>query len=254
MTTVDSARGAQREVAGEIGEMLPNPVIIGAARLYCGDARAIMPGLSPVDCIVSDLPYPLESGGNKTGEMKGKFARGRYDNSGAIIPCDIEFDEIMPLAARCLPSGHAYFMVNNRHVAGVQNRRAGGRISISQLAGVGQGHRHAEPLVHEELRIHPSGISRGCCADKRLRRAPADQVPQRHQRRATTPKSRCRLMEHYIGNSTEPGQIVLDPFMGSGTTGVAAINLGRRFIGIERDPKQFKIACERIAQAQGGWF
>jgi DNA modification methylase len=43
---------------------------------------------------------------------------------------------------------------------------------------------------------------------------------------------------------------VLDPFMGSGTTGVACVNLGRKFIGIEIMPKYFDIACERIENAQ----
>ncbi|MHB8484081.1 MAG: DNA-methyltransferase [Nitrospiria bacterium] len=44
--------------------------------------------------------------------------------------------------------------------------------------------------------------------------------------------------------------VVFDPFMGSGTTGVACMNLGRKFIGIEIEPKYFDIACERISQAQ----
>jgi DNA modification methylase len=46
------------------------------------------------------------------------------------------------------------------------------------------------------------------------------------------------------------GETVLDPFMGSGTTGVAAVQLGRKFIGIELEPKYFEIACERITNAQ----
>ena len=45
------------------------------------------------------------------------------------------------------------------------------------------------------------------------------------------------------------GETILDPFMGSGTTGVAAIQMGRKFIGIEREPKYFEIACKRIEQA-----
>ena len=45
-------------------------------------------------------------------------------------------------------------------------------------------------------------------------------------------------------------QTILDPFMGSGTTGVATIQLGRKFIGIEREPKYFDIAVERITNAQ----
>jgi DNA modification methylase len=47
-----------------------------------------------------------------------------------------------------------------------------------------------------------------------------------------------------------PAQTILDPFMGSGTTGVAAARLGRSFIGIEREPKYFDIACRRIDEAQ----
>jgi DNA modification methylase len=50
--------------------------------------------------------------------------------------------------------------------------------------------------------------------------------------------------------ATRQGETILDPFMGSGTTGVACMNLGRKFIGIEIEPKYFDIACERIDQAQ----
>jgi len=49
---------------------------------------------------------------------------------------------------------------------------------------------------------------------------------------------------------TTSGEIVLDPFMGSGTTGVAAVQAGRRFIGIEINPTFFEYACQRIADAQ----
>lgn len=57
------------------------------------------------------------------------------------------------------------------------------------------------------------------------------------------------LMEYLIKTYTRPGQVVLDNTMGSGTTGVACVNTGRRLIGIERDETYFKVACERIAEA-----
>lgn len=47
-----------------------------------------------------------------------------------------------------------------------------------------------------------------------------------------------------------PAGLVCDPFLGSGTTGIAAVNLGRKFIGIEIEPRYFDIACERIRDAQ----
>lgn len=58
------------------------------------------------------------------------------------------------------------------------------------------------------------------------------------------------LMEQLIEIASPEGVLFLDPFMGSGTTGVAAMNLQRAFIGIEREPKYFDIACRRIEDAQ----
>lgn len=57
------------------------------------------------------------------------------------------------------------------------------------------------------------------------------------------------LFEYLIRTYTNPGDVVLDNTMGSGTTGVAAVNLGRKFIGIEIEPKYFDIACRRIQAA-----
>ena len=57
------------------------------------------------------------------------------------------------------------------------------------------------------------------------------------------------LMEWLIKTFTNEGDIVIDPFAGSGSTGVAAINTGRRFVGIEQDKKYFDIAVERINKA-----
>lgn len=56
------------------------------------------------------------------------------------------------------------------------------------------------------------------------------------------------LMEYLIRTYTNPGDVVLDNCMGSGTTGVAAMNTGRRFVGIEKDPEYFAIAAARVLQ------
>lgn len=58
------------------------------------------------------------------------------------------------------------------------------------------------------------------------------------------------LMEQLVRDFTDPGDLILDPFAGSGTTGVAAIRLGRRFIGWERDPKYHAIAVKRLTAAR----
>jgi site-specific DNA-methyltransferase (adenine-specific) len=58
------------------------------------------------------------------------------------------------------------------------------------------------------------------------------------------------LMEKLVRLFTDPGDLILDPFAGSGTTGVAAIRLGRRFIGWEKDPKYHAIAVKRLTTAR----
>jgi DNA modification methylase len=64
------------------------------------------------------------------------------------------------------------------------------------------------------------------------------------------------LMRELIRDFTNPGETVLDPFMGSATTGKACLLEGRRFVGIELDPGYFQIACARLAQTarQGQLF
>lgn len=62
-----------------------------------------------------------------------------------------------------------------------------------------------------------------------------------------------KLMEWIINDFTNPGDTILDPFMGSGTTGVACMKTGRNFIGIELDPEYFAIAETRIKNAAGDY-
>ena len=57
-------------------------------------------------------------------------------------------------------------------------------------------------------------------------------------------------MRELVSLFSDENATVLDPFMGSGSTGVACMNLGRKFIGIEIEPRYFDIACERIKAAQ----
>lgn len=73
-------------------------------------------------------------------------------------------------------------------------------------------------------------------------------TPAVHSNGHPTPKP-VDLMAEWIEDFTDKGETVLDPFCGSGTTGVAAAELGRKFIGIERVPAYFDIACRRISEA-----
>jgi site-specific DNA-methyltransferase (adenine-specific) len=71
----------------------------------------------------------------------------------------------------------------------------------------------------------------------------------RFQREHPTQKPE-RLMERIIALVSDEGAVILDPFMGSGTTGAACVNTGRKFIGIELDGKYFDTACHRVDEAR----
>lgn len=81
-------------------------------------------------------------------------------------------------------------------------------------------------------------------------RYPRSVVQFKHEIKPVHPTQKpVALMEYLIRTYTDEGMIVLDNCMGSGTTGVACANTGRRFIGMERDPHYFDIACERVEKA-----
>lgn len=221
---------------------------IGNCKLYLGDALEIMPSLGVVDCIVTDPPYKLTSGGNTMGEMQGIFSKDRYDNSGSIVECDIDWPDFMPAIYDCLSRGHAYIMCNNRHVQNMLNAAESAGFNFHNL------------LVWDKITATPNrwymknleftglfykGKAQfiNDCGSKQLIRCP--QVDESDH---PTEKP-VALMQHYIENSTQAGQVVFDPFMGSGTTGIACVSIGRKFIGIEKDEKHFKTACTRIQRA-----
>jgi site-specific DNA-methyltransferase (adenine-specific) len=77
-----------------------------------------------------------------------------------------------------------------------------------------------------------------------------DAVNNRNGERTEHPSQKpVDLLIWLLKTYTLHEQTILDPFMGSGTTGVAAVKLGRKFIGIEIEPKYFDIACRRITDA-----
>lgn len=221
---------------------------IGNSTLYLGDCRDVLPTLSKVNCIVSDVPYALESGGKTTGEMGGKFDKSAYDNSGSIIPCNIEFSEFMPLLAPLLDHGHAYFMVNNRHVMKIETAALAAGFRFHNWLGWDKetctpNRWYMKNLEFTLFVFRGAAKSINDCGARQLIKCPNVRNGEHETQKPVA------LMAHYISNSSDPGQVVLDPFMGSGTTGVAALQLGRKFIGVEIEERYFDIACRRLSAA-----
>jgi DNA modification methylase len=205
---------------------------IGDATLYCGDCREILPTLGRVDAVVTDPPYGMDwdtrtgrfSGGSSA--AKRKRGRGRHDDRPIIgddgAP-DLGFIQQVAEAviwglnhfSGQLPAGGALVWIK-RHDAAF-----GSFLSDAELAWV-KGRRGV--YCNRDLSMNAIANEREHPTQKPL-----------------------GLMEWCLG--FVKGEAILDPFMGSGTTGVACARLGRRFIGIEIEPRYFDIACKRISDA-----
>ena len=226
---------------------------IGAATLYLGDAREIVPTLPKAALVCTDPPYLVSKGGYAANlQLEGGFGGWMkdYGNQGDIVQCDIKFSEWMPLVFDALEDrAQAYFMSNGRNLKDMQG------------AGEDAGFRLHTILVWDKRTALPNKYYQNVTefglfmfkGNARTINDPASKnlvtIFQRDESPHPTEKP-VELMSYWIGNSSQPGDLVLDPFMGSGTTGVAAMQSGRAFVGIELDPKFFDIACKRLTDAQ----
>jgi site-specific DNA-methyltransferase (adenine-specific) len=206
---------------------------IGEATLYLGDCLEILPTLGKVDAVVTDPPYGIgyrhsAFGANvKTG--MGTFAAR---NEGAIVGDDKPFD---PSPFLSFPD---CIMWGANHFADRLPKSAGWLVWDKKLGLKEDNFSDGEAAWHKRgtrLRIYRK-LWNGLLAHE----------PQ--ERRQHIMQKPIDLMLWCLGFVPD-AETILDPFMGSGTTGVACVNLGRKFIGIEIEPKYFDIACRRIEDA-----
>ena len=204
-------------------------VIIGDAVLYLGDCMDVLPMLEKVDAVVTDPPYGIGEDGGRFRDRKGGGHRVLEKmNWDVSRPSSKVFDLMEEKGDVRIYWGGNYFADFLPASKGwlYWNKLMGGDFSDGELAYTSM--------------------------DKALRSF--TYCNKEHGKQHPTQKP-LALMKWCIEQAGNP-QTILDPFMGSGTTGVAAIQLGRKFIGIEREPKYFDIACQRIEQAaaQGQLF
>ena len=201
------------------------PVVIGNATLYLGDCREILPLLPKVDAIVTDPPYGIGFAAAPT-KWQRRAGHTAKDWDDATIP-DVVLG--LPELAPCVIWGGNYY-------------------ALPQTRGWLSWFKPDAPpsMGHFEL----AWLS----ADRTARQISVSISETNPERIGHPTQKPLRLMEWSL--TFVPDGTVLDPFMGSGTTGVACMNLGRKFIGIEIEPKYFDIACRRIedAQRQGRMF
>jgi len=227
------------------------PVQIGPVTLYHGCALEVLADLrGQADCVVTDPPYALTSGGRGRvgdGSMSGKFCADRYANDGRFFP-PVDWAEMArPIYDALGKRGHAYIMCTDRHLgaADAAFKRAGFRFHRMLVwPTLPKPNRWYMPDAEFALFLFKGAAFRIARPGSRQTQAFAPVIGGDHP----TEKP-VAMMAHWITNSTLAGDVVLDPFMGSGATLVAAIETGRRAIGIERDARWFNHARRRCEVA-----
>ncbi len=231
-------------------------VTIGRATLYCGDSLEIVPTLGPVDHWVFDPPYEAIMHASKSG-IKGLVRPdgSHYWKPLDFAPIDAIRDDVIALAegncegwfiAFCTSEGVARW-ADPINESTLKYKRACVWVkpdSTPQMNGQGP----AQGAEHFVVAWAGKGFAKWNAGGKRGVYTHCVNGPERNGVHPTE-KPR-KLMAEIIADFTNEGQTILDPFMGSGTTGVAAVQMGRDFIGIEREPKYFDIAAKRIEDAQ----
>lgn len=235
---------------------MSNPIrrteVIGDCTLHLGDCLGILPTLGKVDHVITDPPYEDE-----LHQAIGRIRR----NDGRVMIGSLGFDGVSADRAeivRAIVKTSAGWAILFTLAEGVRAWR-------DELQACSAKYDTCLAWIKPDStpRMNGQGAARGFeCAvtawcgtgyrkwnsgGKRGVYTYLTNNPQRDGRHPT--EKPVGLMNEILSDFTASGQVVCDPFMGSGTTGVSCAKHGRKFIGIESDEGYFRIACERIRKA-----
>lgn len=212
--------------------------VIGDCTLYLGDCLKVMPSLEPVNVLVTDPPWGL---GEPTGNMSKKNGHKR-----AYIGFDDTEDYLRTVTIHAvifglrLSSGRGIITPGSKHAWKYPEPDVLG--TFYQPAAVGMcswGRQTSQPILFYG-------------SDPRSGKTIQD-TSYRLTEPASTTEHPCAKPQNawdwVVNRASLEGETVFDPFMGSGTTGVSCVKLGRKFIGIELEKTFFDLSCRRIEAA-----
>jgi len=206
------------------------PVKIGRATLYLGDCRDILPVLPKVDAVVTDPPYGIFKPRGGDGRMFGNDTIYSVDDSAA--EWDVRPDgELLALVRAAAP---LWTIWGGNYMAGDLGDTKG-LLIWNKLTG-NNAYADGECAFTNKVGTMRIMTHQWCGAFKDSERG----------ERAVHPTQKPVAVMRWCISYAKDAQTILDPFMGSGTTGVACVRLGRRFVGIELEPKYYAIAKRRI--------
>lgn len=209
-------------------------VQIGGATLYCGDCREILATLGPVDAVVTDPPYGIAFESNHVADTTtADWMRSQIANDGDVSARDAVLGWhsgpwacFGSLKAPPPENSKATLIWDKGPASGMGDLSFPWKPSFEMIFIGGQGW-----SGHRD-----EGVIKGHWI-----------VTRASMGRVHPNEKPVSLLIHIIEKA--PAGTILDPFMGSGTTGVACVKAGRRFVGIEIEPRYFDIACRRVEEA-----
>lgn len=189
---------------------------IGDATLYLGDCRDILPTLGPVDAVVTDPPYGIGiTKSNRLAVSRG-MGGGTWDDEAA------DLSWLLPMDVPSIVWGGNYFDLPPTRAPLVWDKNNAGRdFADFEMAWTNL------DMVARRIVYRPMNMDGG----------------KEH------PTQKPVIVMQWCLGFLSDACTILDPFMGSGSTGVACVKTDRAFIGIEREPSYFDIACRRIEEA-----
>ena len=201
---------------------------IGECKLYLGDCREILPTLGKLDAVVTDPPYGMEFRSNYR-TVRPKFHAIANDHSTDALVWASELEAAHSKYVFCRWDNLPDVPKPKSCITWIKNNW-----SMGDLTG-----EHARQT--EVALFYPGPDHAFPCG------RPSDVIQAPRTGNEWHPTEKPVQLIWHVARWTSG--VVVDPFMGSGTTGVACVKLGRKFIGIEIEPKYFDIACRRIEAA-----
>lgn len=222
----------------------------------CLDYFKTIPSES-IDLCITDCPYKIVSGGctktafniketggilNKRGQVSDNIKKGKiFDHN------EIKFSQWLPELYRIMkPQSHIYIMINARNLKNLQTEAEKAGFKFQNLLVWDKGNHvvNAYYLNSYELilmlRKGPAKYINNMGTSNILR------IPNIKGTKTHPTEKPVELLKILIENSSSEEDTVIDPFMGTGSTGIACMETNRNFIGVEIDEKYFNIAAERI--------
>jgi len=224
-------------------------------KLFHGDCLEVMRGMADnsVDLVLTDPPYKITSRGGYT--SAGGMLLDKGVREGEIFTNNsTDIKEYLPEFFRVLKEqGHCYIMVNNKNLSDFLSVISESDFHLIKTMVWAKDNKIMSQAYMSQFefilflrkgkfkKINNCGTS-DLLQFKNIKSEGIDKKPLHYTEKPVG------LMECLVGNSSNEHDIVLDPFLGIGSTGIACKKLNRDFIGIELDDKYFKIASERIAK------